>query len=354
MINPVRNKPLQAAAAVPPQAGERISNGMKFQYIDVHTHVQFAAYDNDRNEVIERALENGVAMVNVGTQKDTSHKAIELAKRHENLWATVGLHPIHTSKSFHDEQELGAARLDPASLSRSEVSGFWSRREEFDYDYYKNLAQDSKVVAIGECGLDYAAFVRERSERLQKRASAEANSGGGLQKGEIELRKEKQKEVFIKQIELAYELKKPLMIHCRDAFADLIEILNFKFKILNSPPGIIHFFSGDKEEAQKLLAMGFYFTFGGVITFPPKAGQPRADTRDYDEVIRMIPLDRILSETDAPYVAPVPYRGKRNEPLFVVEVVKKLAEIKNVSVEEMAGAILGNASLIFGLKLASL
>jgi len=295
---------------------------MKFQYIDAHTHVQFAAYDNDRDEVIERALENGVVMVNVGTQKDTSRKAIELAKRHENLWATVGLHPIHTSKSFHDEQELGL----PAQAGGG---GFTSRGEEFDYDYYKNLAQDSKVVAIGECGLDYFRL-------------------GGEEK-------EKQKQAFIKQIELAYELKKPLMIHCRDAqrpkshaergaFSDLIEILNFKFKILNSLSGIIHFFSGNKEEAQKLLAMGFYFTFGGVITF----------TRDYDEVIRMIPLGRILSETDAPYVAPVPYRGKRNEPLFVIEVVKKLAEIKNVSVEVMADAILGNASLIFGLKLASL
>ena len=315
-----------------------------FRYFDAHTHAQFAAFDSDRDDVISRALSAGVGMINVGTQEDTSRAAVALAHRRENVYATVGLHPIHTSRSYHDSQELGGGEA---------AVGFTSRGEEFDYDYYKNLAADPKVVAIGECGLDYAAFVREERERGEKRASAdlsakasasaEALSEGGLPQEDMEVRKKKQKQVFLRQIELAHEVGKPLMIHCRSAFGDLIGVLNFKLKILNSPPGVIHFFSGTPIDAKILLDMGFYFTFGGVITF----------ARDYDKVIEMIPSERILSETDAPYVAPAPYRGKRNEPLYVIEVVKKLAELKNLSVEAMAAQILKNAEAIFNLKLTT-
>ena len=144
---------------------------------------------------------------------------------------------------------------------------------------------DPKVVAIGECGLDYY-----RTEDREQRT------------------KDKQKEVFVRHIELACEVGKPLMIHCRDAYDHLVEILNSKSEILNDPPGIIHFFAGTKEDAKKLLDLGFLFTFGGVITF----------ARDYGEIICFIPMGRILSETDAPYVTPAPYRGKRNEPLYVI------------------------------------
>ncbi len=275
-------------------------------YFDAHTHVQFAAFEEDRKDVIDRALGNNVWIVNVGTQRDTSKKAVEVANLYkEGVYAAIGLHPIHTEKSYHDIKELGAD---------DKAKEFTSRGEAFDYDYYKKLAADPKVVAIGECGLDYYRLGEET--------------------------KKKQAETFIKQIELANEVKKPLMIHCRQAFADLIEILNLKSKILNRPnPGIIHFFSGTKEDAKTLLDMGFLFTFGGVITF----------ARDYDEVIKMLPMNRILSETDAPYVSPAPYRGKRNEPSYVVEVVKKLAELKNVSVEEMKRRIFENAKQIFGL-----
>ena len=274
------------------------------KFIDVHTHVQFAAFNNDREVVIKRALAQDVWLVNVGSQRDTSRDAVELANKHkEGVYAAVGLHPIHTEKSFHDESELGGGEASKSFTSRGEV---------FDYAYYKELAQNKKVVAIGECGLDY--FKDKRQET-----------------------KEKQKKAFMAQIELAHELKKPLMIHCRSAFSDLIKILNSKFHILNSKPGITHFFSGTKGEAKQLLDLGFSFTFGGVITF----------ARDYDEVIEMLPLDRILSETDAPYVAPVPYRGRRNEPVYVIEVVKRLAEIKGLPVEKMAEQIFENAKKLF-------
>lgn len=279
---------------------------MKLSCIDAHTHAQFAAFKDDYREVVERALNVGVGMVNVGTQKDTSRRAVEIAHEFEKepVYATIGLHPIHTAKSFHDSQELGGDK------------GFTSRGEDFDYDYYKRLAEDPKVVAIGECGLDYFRLSGEET-------------------------KQKQKEAFIRQIKLAREVKKPLMIHCREAFPDLIEILEQNKNHSNESPGIAHFFSGTLDEAKKFLEMGFYFTFGGVITF----------ARDYDEIIQFLPLDRILSETDAPYVAPVPYRGKRNEPVYVIEVVKKLAELKNVSLETMSAQILGNASRAFGIKL---
>lgn len=300
--------------------------------IDAHTHIQFAAFEKDREEVIKRTLEADVGMVNVGTQKDTSKKAVELAERYDGLWAAVGLHPIHTEKSYHDPDELGFSLADSASAAASAKEaasegkgGFKSRGEEFDYDYYKDLASHPKVVAIGECGLDYYRI--------------HYSTVGRSSDSRVETAKEKQKTAFIKQIELAKEVKKPLMIHCRSAFPDLIEILNTKYQILVNPPGIIHFFSGTKEDAEKLLEMGFYFTFGGVITF----------VRDYDEVIKLIPLDRILAETDAPYVAPEPYRGKRNEPIHVVEAIRKIAEIRSLDFEETRNRILQNTKRVLSI-----
>ena len=289
------------------------------KFIDCHTHVNFAAFKDDYKETIARAYEAGVFLVNVGTQKDTSRRAVEMAHEFPNgVYATVGVHPIHTDKSHHDADELGAT---------DEAVGFTSREEEFDYEYYKKLAMDDRVVAIGECGIDLYRIENQKSKIT------------------------KQRDVFEKHIELAREVKKPLMIHCRsgaperaspqnvagrEAYGELTEILNSNVKTLNNPSGIIHFFCGAKEEARKLLDLGFYFTFGGVVTF----------SRDYDEVVKYIPMERILSETDAPYVTPVPYRGKRNEPTYVVEVVKKLAELKGVSLDEMKSWIWGNVHYV--------
>jgi len=275
---------------------------------DVHTHVQFQAFKEDFREVLKRALDSGTWMINVGTQRDTSEAAIKLAHEYdEGLWATVGLHPIHTSKSFHDAQELGA---DPSASS-----GFTSRGEEFDYEIYKKLAEDPKVVAIGECGLDYY--------RLEEDTKA------------------KQKEIFEKQVALAHDVKKPLMIHCREAIADLIGILKNKKEELRSPrdggPGVIHFFSGTTEDADELMELGFSFSFGGVTTF----------ARAYEKLLKHIPLEKILLETDAPYVAPVPYRGKRNEPAYVLEVAQKISRVKNIPVEEVAEKTFANAQRIF-------
>jgi len=278
------------------------------KYIDIHSHVNFKIFDEDRDEVVKRALCNDTWIINVGTQVDTSKKTIELAHKYpKGVYAVVGLHPIHTSSSFHDEQELGEGGEE-----------FTSRGEVFDKNIYREFLKDSKAVAIGECGLDYYH----------------------LDEGSIE----KQKKAFVEQITLSKETQKPLMIHCRDgaksgtgrAFDDLVEILK---KSNLSVPFVSHSFVRDLTLAKQLLGLGSYFSFNGIVTFPK--------TDDYREVIKFLPLDRILTETDAPYLAPVPYRGKRNEPFFVKEIVKKIAEVKGLPEIDVMEAIVANAKRIF-------
>jgi TatD DNase family protein len=276
------------------------------KYIDIHTHVNFKAFDEDRDAVIKRALDNDTWLINVGTQVDTSQKAIEIAHQYkEGVYAIIGLHPIHTDASYHDKQELG-----------EEGKEFVSRGEIFDKNIYREFLKDPKVVAIGECGLDY---YHAKPESI-----------------------EKQKKAFIEQIELANEIGKPLMLHIRDAYPDALQILK---KHLNSKSlpvrrrGVVHFFVGNWEEAKSFLDFGFMLSFTGVLTF----------THDYDEVVKNTPLNMILSDTDSPYVTPVPYRGKRNEPSYVQEVVKKIALIKNLPEVEVAEAIIANAKKIFNI-----
>jgi len=270
------------------------------KHIDAHAHLQFKDFDIDRDEVILRAQNEGIFIINAGSNAEDSRDAVNLAETYKgSVFACVGLHPGNTHISQYEESKV----------------------EEFNYEYYKKLAQSDSVVGIGECGLDYF--------RLE---------------GNIEEIKQKQKEIFVKQIELAGELKKPLVIHCRDAYADVAEIIqNHTEKIAVSP--LMHFFVGNIDEAKIFLDLGFYFTFGGVITFPPKKNMPNV----YEEVIRFIPLERILTETDSPDVAPVPYRGKRNESLYVLEVEKKIAEIKGISQEEVSRQVIKNAKTLFGI-----
>ena len=303
------------------------SNGVK--YFDAHTHVNFAAYNEDREAVILRAEDAGVAMNVVGTQLNTSTSAVALAEKYDNVFATIGLHPIHTSKSYHDVNELGPSFAPPshkasegyskASAGKEGQEGFTSRGEIFDVKAYEALGRNNRVIAVGECGLDYYR--------------AEANT------------KELQKRVFIEQIELANKLGKPLMLHIRpglrslgevgNAYEDALEIINAHAKV----KGDVHFFAGDWETAKKFLDLGFTLSFTGVVTF----------THDYDEVIKNTPLDMILSETDAPYVTPVPYRGKRNEPLYVQEVVRAIARIRGEDLEKVSVQIMANSQRIFGL-----
>lgn len=279
---------------------------MKVKIFDAHTHLQFAAFKKDYKEVIERALKNGIGVVNAGTNKKTSEDAVKIAHQFEKfpVFASVGLHPMHTYNSYHDESELEDGNLEV--------------ERELDISYYKKLAFDKKVVAIGECGLDYFRIKEKNDEENIKKI---------------------QRNVFSSHIELSKIVGKPLVIHCRDAFSDVIDVLKDNKKMLLDPAGITHFFSGNKEEAKELMDLGFYFTFGGVITF----------ARNFDDVIKYIPLDRILVETDAPYVSPSAFRGKRNESSFVIEVVKKLSEIKNIEIERLMEVLLENTRAVFKL-----
>jgi TatD DNase family protein len=275
-------------------------------YLDAHTHPQFPSYDADRTEVIARAKAADVKMILVGTQVSTSEAAIRLADEHPgDMWATVGFHPNHLVSEaawHHDKSEQDEAE-----------------REKFDPKRLKELASAANVVAIGECGLDYFRL---------------AGSPEG-----IEAAKRKQEDAFIAQVEIAHDLGKPLMIHCRSAFPELIALLRANRAKLEKDAGVIHFMTGTPEDAKALLELGFAFTFGGVVTF----------SRDYDATLAAIPSEKILSETDAPYVSPMPYRGKRNEPSYVLENVKKLAELKELSVEAMRDAIWANAERVFGI-----
>lgn len=272
------------------------------KYIDTHTHVNFAIYHEDREELLKRTAEADVMMINVGTQRDTSELAVTIAEQYDHCYAIVGLHPIHTTASFHDHDEVG-----------KDGDEFTSRGESFDIEYYRALAQSSsKVVGIGECGLDYYRNTLET--------------------------KQAQEAAFRAQIELALELDLPLMLHVRpsqdsmDAYEDVLAILD-EYKSNSKLRGQAHFFAGTAEIAQSFIDLGFVVSFTGVITF----------AKDYEKLVREIPLTHLLSETDAPYVTPTPYRGQRNEPMHVREVVKKIAEIKILPEEEVAEQIMNNA-----------
>ncbi len=251
--------------------------------IDTHSHIHFPEYDHDRDDVITRARAAGVKIIAVGTNLETSRLAVRICERYNGdiIGVSAGLHPTY--------------------------------EEDFLLDDFKILSQNPRVVAIGECGLDY---YRVTDSKLHAH----------------------QKEIFEAHIELSRESKKPLIIHCRQAFPDLIKILSANSgKLKVGQAGIIHFFSGNADEAQKLLDLGFYLGFGGVITF----------ARDYDEVIKKSPIGRIVVETDAPFLAPEPYRGRRNEPSYIIETIKKLAVIKDVSLEEAVHATTQNAEALF-------
>ncbi len=273
---------------------------------DTHCHIQFNGFKDDYAEVIKRCQEKGVILNAVGTQKDTSRAAVEFADKYPDIYASVGLHPVHLFSTHIDEEE----------------SKFLSREESFDYEYYKKLGQNPKVVAIGECGLDLYRLPEGRS---------------------VEEVLEKQKQTFLLQYKLAQELGLAMVIHVREAHEQMIGLLT---DLTDKIRGTIHCYTGNWHYAQKYLALGLNLGFTGVITFPPRKTAPEAQA-SLLEVVEKCPLDRMLIETDAPYLAPNAYRGKRCEPWMVEEVVKKIAEVKGLSVEEVAAATTQNAKNLF-------
>jgi TatD DNase family protein len=264
--------------------GEEPGLTAAFDLIDTHAHLDFPQYDQDREEVIKRAFNSGLeALVNISVDLVSCQESIELAKRYDDIHATVGVHP-HDAEKFDDNT----------------------------YESLKKLAGDKKVVGIGETGLD---FYRDYSPR------------------------EAQIRAFEAQIDLAKKLELPLVVHIRKAHREGLEILEKRQD--GSLRGVLHCFSGTLDDAKRGLALGFYLAFGGSLTFLNSRVQ---------EIIKHIPYDRILSETDCPYITPVPHRGKRNEPSYVRHVVEKMAELlMPSSFREMDELTTTNAKQLFGI-----
>lgn len=281
---------------------------------DTHCHLQFRGFDDNREAVIKRCRDKQTIINIVGTQKDTSRAAVELAEKNPEMYATIGLHPIHLFPT-HVDEPFGSAQ-------DKEESSFLSRDENFDEKYYTELAKSKKVVAIGETGLDFFHMPKDRSKQ------------------EVF---QKQKQVFLAQINFAHKHDLPVVIHSRDAHAEMIETLQSLGRKIN---GTMHCFAGNWEQAQVYLGLGLHLGFTGVVTFPPKKTNPQAQA-DLLEVVKKMPLNRILVETDAPYMAPQAYRGQRAEPWMVEEVIKKIAEIRRESVKKIADSVVENAYNLF-------
>jgi TatD DNase family protein len=259
--------------------------------IDSHVHIDLPEFNKDRDQVLERARRRGVeAVINVGLDAESSRKALAMAKKYDDVFVAVGFHPHEAAKM-----------------------------KEGDLKSLAELTQDSRVVAIGEIGLDFYRNLSPRSRQL---------------------------EVFQKQLDLASELSLPVVVHCRQAHKEVYDILSAWAKATpeNNRQGVIHCFSGDIAMARRYIELGFYISLAGSVTYP-SAGELVG-------VAREVPLDRLLLETDCPFLAPQAYRGKRNEPAYVVHTAEKVAEIRQMPVEAVAGAAARNTIDLFRLALS--
>ena len=256
------------------------------QYFDIHCHLDDEKYELDRQEVFDRLKESDTWAITIGTDNKSSKDAVTLAERNDGVFAVIGIHPRY--------------------------------EQVFEENYFYELALSKKVVGVGECGLDYFK----------------------LEENIFDAEKRRQLSVFEAQIAFAVDRGLPLMLHCRDAYSDVLDVLESKAKEYGEKlKGNAHFFAGNLSIAKRLWTLGFSTSFTGVITF----------ARDYDEIIKMAPKGLLMSETDAPYVAPVPYRGKRNEPVYVCEVAHKIAEIRGEDKGEVKRYLVENALKAFSL-----
>ena len=297
--------------------------------IDTHAHINFNAFREDGDEVLRRVLANDIWVIMPGSQYSTSKRAVEIAERYGGgVYAAVGLHPIHVG----EKRKVDVWEVQSQEIQEQPWMIFETSEEEFDYERYKTLAQNPKVVAIGEIGLDY--YYRPKT------------------KAKLEQFKQKQKEVFLGQLELAEELNLPVILHCRVAHDDLLELLASRFTFHASRiRGVVHCFTGTVEQAQKFMELGLYIGFNGLI-FKRVPSLPNPE-----EVIFSIPLERIVLETDSPYLAvPAEVLTKagavpvqRNEPLFVGYVAQEIARIRQIPMELVAETTTKNAKILFGL-----
>jgi TatD DNase family protein len=257
----------------------------ELKIFDTHCHINFSEYDSDRDEVVKRAKSAGVGAFIIGTGAQTSTEAAQLAQKYDSLWAIVGIHPVHVSDQEHEGKII--------------------KGEKYDASIFEKLIAEPRVIGVGECGFDFY-----HNEPITFSA---------------------QKEVFEAQMNLAQKYAKPVMFHIRNPQPNdtswNMNAYEEAYKVAQAFPNVrgnVHFFAGTQKDAQKFLDLGYTISFTGVITFAPM----------YQELVAYVPLDRIMSETDAPYVAPVPVRGQRAEPAHVVHVIEAIARFKGVSYEE--------------------
>ena len=278
--------------------------------IDTHCHLHFPAYDQDREAVLARMREKGIAAITVGTNVTTSKSGVAFAEQHPDVFATIGYHPEHLTSSYTDEQEphdTNAYSID--AIAEIAKSG------------------SKKIAAIGETGLDFFRIDKDRDEQE------------ATQMQELALRD---------HINLAHEVDLPLVIHCRDAFRRLATIIQDEQGKGKRVRGVIHCFAGTWEEAKPLLDLGFYLSFTGIITFPPKKNED--PEKSIHRTIERMPMERLLIETDAPWLTPLPHRGKRNEPAYVELVGKKIAELRETALEDVEQKTTENAEQVFDLS----
>ncbi|MBU4453232.1 TatD family hydrolase [Patescibacteria group bacterium] len=279
----------------------------KFNLIDTHCHVNFAAYKDDMDAVIRRSLDEGIGMIAVGTQSDTSRRAVEVAEKYDGVWASIGLHPSHLHKQeFHDEGELDSVK---------------TRTEVFDPEFYRQLVSHPKVVAIGEFGLDY----------YHMPTNIDATQVHQDQINAVNL-----------QIDFATEFNKPIIVHSRDAHDDQFKILRLAVEAGKLPRrGVVHCFTGTLEDAKRYIDLGFMISFTGILTF----------SKELQAIARELPIESIMVETDAPYLSPPPHRGKRNEPSYVKFITQTLADAKGLEYDQVAQQTTENAIKFFRLTI---
>jgi len=276
--------------------------------IDTHAHLNFAAFKKDRNKVIKKCLENNLWMINIGTNFETSKRAIEIAQDYsQGVFAAIGLHPINLDTS------LVKIKIDTLEGRHFE--------KEFDFKKYEELAKSERTVAIGEIGLDY--YWKPKTTRKKDSFF------------------KKQKDLLLKELILSKKLNLPVIFHCRMAHQDLIEFL-LEHPEIRPKRAVAHGFVGKLEELQKYLNLGFYIGFNGIIF-------KKIEGIDFEKNIKKTPLDRILIETDCPYLSPPEFLGQRNRPFYVKYVAERIAEIKNISFDKIAEITTENAKRLFKL-----
>ena len=281
---------------------------------DTHAHLNFKAFDKDREKIIQECLQENIWMINVGTNFLSSEKAVEIANKYERgVYASVGLHPINIKINSKFKMQNAKLQFKVQNYNKEDIL-----EEKFDYEEYKKLAQDKKVVAIGEIGLDY--YYKPKTKK------------------KLEEFKNKQKEIFLQQLKLAKELNLPVIFHCRMAHQEMIEILKQKtIEGKQKIKGVVHCFTGTWDQAKEYLTMGFFLGFNGIIF-----------KLNLDDIIKKTPLDRILIETDCPYLAPPGYK-ERNDPLGIKFVIKKISQIKHKDQKEIARITTLNAKNLFSI-----